>query len=95
MKTINSSQTKLSCRKIFAVDKDAHRLTTMNTLTLKAGVVCVQLIHSDFLRINPDDPAYAEVEYAIVDPSCSGSGMFISPQMAPLALNVIEYTMKV
>ena len=61
-------------RKIFSFDLDARRLATMGTMTLKAGVLCAQLIHQDFLKADPNDPKFAKVEYVIVDPSCSGSG---------------------
>ena len=64
----------LNFRKIFAFDKDAKRLGTMNTLTLKAGVLCAELQHQDFLKVKTTDPKYSKVEYILVDPSCSGSG---------------------
>ena len=62
-------------RKIFSFDLDARRLATMGTMTLKAGVLCAELINQDFLKVNLSDPKFAKVTHAIVDPSCSGSGM--------------------
>ena len=62
------------CSKVFSFDKDPKRLATMNTLTLKAGVLNAMLTHADFLKVKTDDPQYAKVKYFIVDPSCSGSG---------------------
>lgn len=59
---------------MFSFDKDAKRLGTMNTMTLRAGVLCAELHHQDFLKVKHDDPKYAKVEYVLVDPSCSGSG---------------------
>uniref|UniRef100_H2LEG1 NOP2/Sun RNA methyltransferase 5 n=1 Tax=Oryzias latipes TaxID=8090 RepID=H2LEG1_ORYLA len=61
--------------KLFAFDLDAKRLATMSTLLLRAGVTCQQLAHQDFLKVNPDSPQYKDVEYVLLDPSCSGSGM--------------------
>jgi len=61
-------------RKIFAFDWDASRLSTMHSLLKKAGVNCVSVTHEDFRRIDPCDPKYKDVEYILVDPSCSGSG---------------------
>jgi len=61
-------------RKIFAFDRDASRLSTMHSLLKKAGVNCVSVTHEDFRRIDPCDPKYKDVEYILVDPSCSGSG---------------------
>ncbi|KAM4610833.1 28S rRNA (cytosine-C(5))-methyltransferase [Polymixia lowei] len=61
--------------KLFAFDLDAKRLSTMATLLLRAGVTCQQLANQDFLKVDPDSPQYKDVEYILLDPSCSGSGM--------------------
>lgn len=61
--------------KLFAFDLDAKRLATMSTLLLRAGVTCQQLANQDFLKVEPDHPQYKDVEYILLDPSCSGSGM--------------------
>jgi len=60
--------------KIFAFDRDASRLSTMQSLLKKTGVNCVSVTHQDFRRIDPRDPKYKDVEYILVDPTCSGSG---------------------
>ncbi len=60
--------------KLFAFDLDAKRLATMSTLLLRAGVTCQQLANQDFLKVDPDSPQYKDVEYILLDPSCSGSG---------------------
>lgn len=60
---------------LFAFDLDAKRLATMSTLLLRAGVTCQKLAHQDFLKVDPDSPQYKDVEYILLDPSCSGSGM--------------------
>lgn len=62
------------CRKIFAFDKDKDRVAIMKNMLLKAGASCIELRQQDFLTVNPTDDKYKNVEYAIVDPSCSGSG---------------------
>ncbi|AWP09434.1 putative methyltransferase NSUN5 [Scophthalmus maximus] len=61
--------------KLFAFDLDAKRLATMSTLLLRAGVTCQQLANQDFLKVDPDSAQYKDVEYVLLDPSCSGSGM--------------------
>lgn len=61
--------------KLFAFDLDAKRLSTMSTLLLRAGVTCQKLANEDFLKVDPDSPLYKDVEYILLDPSCSGSGM--------------------
>ncbi|XP_070766912.1 28S rRNA (cytosine-C(5))-methyltransferase [Enoplosus armatus] len=61
--------------RLFAFDLDAKRLATMSTLLLRAGVTCQQLANQDFLKVDPDSAQYKDVEYVLLDPSCSGSGM--------------------
>ncbi|KAJ8368756.1 hypothetical protein SKAU_G00087840 [Synaphobranchus kaupii] len=61
--------------KLFAFDLDAKRFSTMSTLLLRAGVTCQQLANQDFLKVDPESPEYSQVEYILLDPSCSGSGM--------------------
>lgn len=60
--------------RLFAFDLDAKRLATMATLLLRAGVTCQQLTNQDFLKVDPDSPQFKDVEYVLLDPSCSGSG---------------------
>lgn len=60
--------------KLFAFDLDAKRLATMSTLLLRAGVTCDQLANQDFLKVDPESPQYKDVEFILLDPSCSGSG---------------------
>nr|KAF6355629.1 NOP2/Sun RNA methyltransferase 5 [Myotis myotis] len=60
--------------KIFAFDLDAKRLASMATLLARAGVSCCQLAEEDFLAVSPSDQRYRQVQYILLDPSCSGSG---------------------
>ncbi|XP_004688341.2 PREDICTED: probable 28S rRNA (cytosine-C(5))-methyltransferase [Condylura cristata] len=61
--------------KIFAFDLDAKRLASMATLLARAGVSCCELAEKDFLAVSPSDQQYCQVQYILLDPSCSGSGM--------------------
>ncbi|XP_077930593.1 28S rRNA (cytosine-C(5))-methyltransferase isoform X4 [Halichoerus grypus] len=61
--------------KIFAFDLDAGRLASMATLLARAGVSCCELAEEDFLAVSPSDQRYRRVQYILLDPSCSGSGM--------------------
>ncbi|XP_046522249.1 28S rRNA (cytosine-C(5))-methyltransferase [Equus quagga] len=61
--------------KIFAFDLDAKRLASMATLLARAGVSCCELAKEDFLAVSPSDQRYRQVQYILLDPSCSGSGM--------------------
>ncbi|XP_060643276.2 28S rRNA (cytosine-C(5))-methyltransferase [Anolis sagrei] len=61
--------------RIFAFDIDAKRLSTMSTMLARAGSTCHELAHQDFLTTDPNDPKYSRVQYILLDPSCSGSGI--------------------
>ncbi|ORX86913.1 S-adenosyl-L-methionine-dependent methyltransferase [Anaeromyces robustus] len=60
---------------IFAFDLDKRRLGLLKRLTTKAGCTCIEPINENFLETDPNDPKYANVEYILLDPSCSGSGI--------------------
>ncbi|KAI5945518.1 28S rRNA (cytosine-C(5))-methyltransferase [Manis javanica] len=57
--------------KIF--DLDAKRVASMATLLARAGVSCCELAEKDFLAVSPSDQRYCQVQYILLDPSCSGS----------------------
>ncbi|XP_064642413.1 28S rRNA (cytosine-C(5))-methyltransferase-like [Lineus longissimus] len=61
--------------KIFAFDLDPRRLRTMQKLCRIAGATNIDYKHQDFLTVDTNDEKYADVEYILVDPSCSGSGI--------------------
>lgn len=80
--------------RLFAFDLDAKRLATMSTLLLRAGVTCQQLANQDFLKVDPDSPQYKDVEYVLLDPSCSGSGR-LSPQKPGYQFACIHKQMRI
>ncbi|KAJ2003751.1 hypothetical protein H4R26_002906, partial [Coemansia thaxteri] len=61
--------------RIFAFDMDQRRLDTLVELTGNAKCRIITSQCMSFLDVDPLDPRYAEVEYALLDPSCSGSGI--------------------
>ncbi|KAJ1812517.1 hypothetical protein LPJ75_003610, partial [Coemansia sp. RSA 2598] len=61
--------------RVFAFDKSSRRLDTLVQLTDKARCRIIRPQCANFLDIDPLDPLYADVEYALLDPSCSGSGI--------------------
>ncbi|XP_068757883.1 28S rRNA (cytosine-C(5))-methyltransferase-like [Montipora capricornis] len=70
----------INLKKIFGFDTDKKRLSVMEKLMKIAGADCVTTTNCSFLDIgiklvDPFDEKYSKVEYIVVDPSCSGSGI--------------------
>lgn len=64
--------------RLVAFEKDAARFATLKkmvSLAVPTHASMVQLQHADFLTIDPLAAAYDDITHALVDPSCSGSGM--------------------
>ncbi len=60
---------------VFAFEKDKARSDILKMMSKKAGASkCIEVTVGDFTQSNPDD--YNEVVGLVVDPSCSGSGIF-------------------
>ncbi|XP_045781577.1 28S rRNA (cytosine-C(5))-methyltransferase-like [Maniola jurtina] len=62
--------------KIYAVERDNKRYQTLCQLVEATGSKCVQTLCKDSLQIRRGD--LDDVEYILLDPSCSGSGMDLS-----------------
>ena len=67
--------------RVTAFDISAKRAKLMRQMTAKAGALksvgesgCVEIRNEDFLALKLSDDAFAETEFIVVDPSCSGSG---------------------
>merc|ERR1712018_408365 len=60
--------------RIIAVERDVKRCKTLRSLMQKFGADNIQIINTDFLELKPD--SFPQVEYIVLDPSCSGSGIF-------------------
>ncbi|KAI8064524.1 S-adenosyl-L-methionine-dependent methyltransferase [Gongronella butleri] len=74
-KTSHLSALLKNTGRIWAFDLDQRRLNTLKKLTSKAGCKNIDAIHGSFLDAVPTDAKYADVEYFLLDPSCSGSGI--------------------
>jgi len=61
--------------KLYSFDLDKRRLQTMQEFLKKTGCKVAKTKHQDFLKVRHDDPVYSNVEYILLDPSCSGSGI--------------------
>ncbi|KAI8638121.1 S-adenosyl-L-methionine-dependent methyltransferase [Parasitella parasitica] len=74
-KTSHLSALMKNTGKIWAFDLDSRRLELLKKLTNKAGCKNITPVHGSFLETNPKDVQFANVEYLLLDPSCSGSGI--------------------
>lgn len=61
--------------KIYAFERDEKRFKTLVEQVEKYGAKNIETIHQDFLKSNPEE---YKVDYVMVDPSCSGSGIHIN-----------------
>ncbi|XP_023322278.1 probable 28S rRNA (cytosine-C(5))-methyltransferase isoform X2 [Eurytemora carolleeae] len=60
--------------KVVAVERSTKRCGLLKQILQKSRADCVcKVINADFLEIQPQD--YSDVEYIVLDPSCSGTGM--------------------
>ncbi|XP_059060693.1 28S rRNA (cytosine-C(5))-methyltransferase [Achroia grisella] len=59
--------------KIYAVERNEKRYKTLCDFVEKTASTCVETLHKDSLEIKRGD--LDDVEYILLDPSCSGSGM--------------------
>ncbi|CAJ0585668.1 unnamed protein product, partial [Mesorhabditis spiculigera] len=61
---------------VYAFDRAADRVQTMKRLLSQSGVTNIAHVeNADFLRTDFTESRWNSVEYAVVDPPCSGSGM--------------------
>lgn len=58
--------------KVYAVERNQKRYETLCDFVKKTGSECVETIHKDALEIKRGE--MDDVEYILLDPSCSGSG---------------------
>ncbi|XP_005178030.1 28S rRNA (cytosine-C(5))-methyltransferase [Musca domestica] len=73
MKTIHVSNVMNNQGTIYSVEQNPERYNTLCNMTKSAGCKIVQPINADALTITAEQ--CPGVEYILVDPSCSGSGM--------------------
>ncbi|TRY63701.1 hypothetical protein TCAL_03610 [Tigriopus californicus] len=59
---------------VYAVERDRQRFHTLRKMLQNKGAAeCVKIFNNDFLCLDP--ARFDDVEYIVLDPSCSGSGM--------------------
>ncbi|KAK9273594.1 hypothetical protein L1049_018404 [Liquidambar formosana] len=60
--------------KIIACELNKQRVKRLEDTIRLSGASNVEVLHEDFLNLNPEDPLYSKVRAILLDPSCSGSG---------------------
>ncbi|XP_015605203.1 probable 28S rRNA (cytosine-C(5))-methyltransferase isoform X2 [Cephus cinctus] len=73
MKTTHLAAILQNKGKIYAVERDLRRYETLRKMLEATKCSCVESINADVITI--DSSKCPDVEYILVDPSCSGSGM--------------------
>ncbi|XP_043656981.1 28S rRNA (cytosine-C(5))-methyltransferase [Drosophila teissieri] len=73
MKTLHLCNVMQNQGCIYSVEQDHERYTTLCDISEQAGCKIVKPILGDALSLTSD--RFKDVEYILVDPSCSGSGM--------------------
>ncbi|KAJ8319844.1 hypothetical protein KUTeg_001431 [Tegillarca granosa] len=61
--------------KFLLLTKVKRGMKVLKELINKAGVTCVETFRQNFCMADPEDECFSDVEYILVDPSCSGSGI--------------------
>ncbi|XP_072750052.1 28S rRNA (cytosine-C(5))-methyltransferase [Anoplolepis gracilipes] len=77
MKATHIAAKLQNCGNIYAVEIDAKRFETLFKQIKITHSLCVKLLNQDALTLDPKQ--YSHVEYILVDPSCSGSGIVDRP----------------
>nr|GMD97771.1 probable 28S rRNA (cytosine-C(5))-methyltransferase [Ipomoea batatas] len=73
-KTVHLAALMKGQGKVIACELDKERFKRLKNTVKLAGAANVQVMHEDFLNLNPEDPSYSKVRAILLDPSCSGSG---------------------
>eukprot|EP01118_Nematostelium_gracile_P011656 TRINITY_DN4169_c0_g3_i2.p1 TRINITY_DN4169_c0_g3~~TRINITY_DN4169_c0_g3_i2.p1 ORF type:complete len:413 (-),score=108.26 TRINITY_DN4169_c0_g3_i2:13-1251(-) len=74
-KTTHLSMIMKNTGNIFAFEKDKKRFQTLSKTVEKTGSSNIHCLNENFLETDPFSPKFSKVEYVLVDPSCSGSGI--------------------
>ncbi|KAJ9702050.1 hypothetical protein PVL29_003999 [Vitis rotundifolia] len=73
-KTVHLAALMKGKGKIIACELDNERVKRLEDTVRLSGAANIEVLHGDFLNLNPMDPSYSKVRAILLDPSCSGSG---------------------
>lgn len=73
-KTVHLAALMKGKGKIVACELNKDRVKRLEQTAKLAGATNVEVLHENFLNLNPEDQLYSKVRGILLDPSCSGSG---------------------
>ncbi|XP_021890708.1 probable 28S rRNA (cytosine-C(5))-methyltransferase [Carica papaya] len=73
-KTVHVAALMRGKGKVIACELNGERLKRLKDTIKLSGASNVEVMHGDFLSLNPNDPSFSKVRAIVLDPSCSGSG---------------------
>ncbi|XP_024886031.1 probable 28S rRNA (cytosine-C(5))-methyltransferase [Temnothorax curvispinosus] len=82
MKATHAAAKLQNYGKVYAVEIDAKRFETLLSQMKKTHSLCVEPLNQDALTLDPKK--YLHVEYILVDPTCSGSGIVDRPKQSDM-----------
>ncbi|CAG0915298.1 unnamed protein product [Notodromas monacha] len=73
LKTLHLAEIMKGKGKLTAIEMDSNRCDVLRDYASEGGGKIINVLNMDFLELNPD--RFVDVEFILVDPSCSGSGI--------------------
>ncbi|XP_035205394.1 28S rRNA (cytosine-C(5))-methyltransferase-like [Stegodyphus dumicola] len=75
MKTAHIAAVMKNQGQIFAYEKDSDRLDILKSTLIHGNVKICKTYCKDFRTVDPADDKNSNIDYILLDPTCSGSGM--------------------
>ncbi|WCJ29394.1 Ribosomal RNA small subunit methyltransferase F [Euphorbia peplus] len=73
-KTVHLAALMRGKGRIIACELNKERIKRLEETIRLSGATNIEVLHGDFLNLNPQDPSFSKVRAILLDPSCSGSG---------------------
>ncbi|XP_065849489.1 25S rRNA (cytosine-C(5))-methyltransferase NSUN5-like [Euphorbia lathyris] len=73
-KTVHLAALMRGKGRIIACELNKERIKRLEETIRLSGAANIDVLHGDFLKLNPQDPSLSKVRAILLDPSCSGSG---------------------
>lgn len=67
---------------VYAVEKDQRRFQSLTQIMETVGATCVKTVNRDVLTLS--DKEFPDVEYILLDPSCTGSGKYLKYKLSKI-----------